>query len=113
MSLQKILITLSVITPVAAIAGPSGTYGTVGGCNYLFGAGGPLAEGLDNTDRPDYFDGQKLGGLDWWCDISGSCDSDGGPFTVSVSAVTEEAEATLTIDGATFTLPRCPEVPAS
>lgn len=112
MFLRKILTTLAIVAPLTAFADQSGVYGTAGGCNHLFGYA-LNDQDLDDTGVPDYFDGQKLGGQDWQCNISGSCESDGGPYTLSISAITEEAEAKLTIDGATFTLPRCPEVPAS
>lgn len=83
-------------------------YGTPEACA-LFSKGIELATPLQDDGRPYFFDGARLQGADWICDVAtGQCESEGDRYDVSFSISVTPALASVTgPNGERTALQRC------
>lgn len=95
------------VSGTSAGAGEPIAYGSAAGCALL--ARGDIPPEVPSDTEPFYFSGDELYGQDFGCTVStGFCESDGGEWTSQISVTQSASAALVTMDGETYTLPRCP-----
>lgn len=102
------------MTALAMVAATPGTpraatdYGTPSGCRGNMDMAGA-------SDEPLFFNGDWIGGGDWYCTPEGSCEADSGTrFTLTFTIDQTAERVVITFDdGRTYTLPACVAPPGT